>query len=109
VRPFPWLDVYVVPEMIRGRGSGAGRGLAGYTNGEVIRNPQREWIPISAARFLRLTVPLGADEDEKHERDILQIGGQLPTRRIVMTGGVLAAADIFDTNPLREQLRGRSS
>src|SRR5437899_2767575 len=30
--------------------------------------------------------------------DLLQAPGPAPTRRIVLTGGVLAAADLFDTN-----------
>src|SRR5690348_10709175 len=40
VRLLPWLDVYVSPEMIRGEGISHGVGLAGFTNGEVIRNPE---------------------------------------------------------------------
>jgi high affinity Mn2+ porin len=97
VRPLPWLDVYVVPEMIRGGGIGSGLGLAGYTNGEVIRNPAAGMDPYLGRAFLRATVPLGEGRAET-ERDLLQIGGSLPTRRIVLTGGVLAAPDIFDTN-----------
>jgi len=97
IRPLPWLDVYVVPEMVRGEGIGSGLGLAGYTNGEVIRNPAAGMDPYLGRAFLRVTVPLG-DEKQTTARDVLQIGGALPTRRIVMTGGVLAAADVFDTN-----------
>jgi len=97
VRPLPWLDVYVVPEMIRGSGIGNGFGLAGYTNGEVIRNPQAGMDPYLGRAFLRVTVPLGEGRADT-ERDLLQIGGRLPTRRIVLTGGVLATPDIFDTN-----------
>lgn len=93
----PWLDMYVDAEMIRGGGIGSGFGLAGYTNGEVIRNPEAGQKPYLARAFLRATVPLG-EETEEAETDALQIGGRIPTRRIVLTGGVLAAADIFDTN-----------
>jgi len=97
VRILPWLDVYVDPEMIRGEGISGGVGLAGYTNGEVIRNPQAGMSPYLARAFLRATIPLEHD-DEDSEADPLHIGGRQPQRRFVFTGGVLAAADIFDTN-----------
>jgi hypothetical protein len=42
VRPLSWLDIYVVPEMIRGGGIGGGRGLAVYTNGESSGIRRRE-------------------------------------------------------------------
>ncbi len=97
IRLQPWLDLYVDPEMIRGAGIGAGIGLAGYTNGEVIRNPEAGQSPYLGRAFLRATVPLGQDSEEV-EPDLLQVGGSRPARRIVLTGGVFAAADLFDTN-----------
>ena len=97
VRLQPWLDLYVDPEMIRGTGISSGIGLAGYTNGEVIRNPEAGQSPYLGRAFLRATLPLG-QESEAVEPDLLQVGGSRPTRRIVLTGGVLAAADLFDTN-----------
>ena len=97
VRLLPWLDVYVDPEMIRGEGIGGGFGLAGYTNGEVIRNPQAGQSPYLGRAFLRATIPLGA-ESEKTEPGALTVGGSQPSRRLVLTGGVLSTGDIFDTN-----------
>ena len=96
-RLLPWLDLYVDPEMIRGEGISGGVGLAGYTNGEVIRNPEAGQSPYLARAFLRATIPIGG-ESEDQERDLLQAGGPVAARRLVLTGGVLAAADIFDTN-----------
>ena len=97
IRLQPWLDLYVDPEMIRGAGISSGIGLAGYTNGEVIRNPEAGQGPYLGRAFLRATVPLGQDSEEV-EPDLLQVGGSRPAQRIVLTGGVLAAADLFDTN-----------
>jgi high affinity Mn2+ porin len=97
LRLLPWLDLYVDPEMIRGEGVGGGFGLAGYTNGEVIRNPQAGQSPYLARAFLRATIPLGP-ESEHIEPGLLTIGGAQPTRRLVLTGGVLSAGDVFDTN-----------
>ncbi len=105
-RLLPWLDLYVDPEMIRGEGIGAGFGLAGYTNGEVIRNPEAGQNPYLARALLRATIPLGG-ETEDTERDVLQIGGPRPARRIVATGGVLAAADIFDLNRYANNTRSQ--
>jgi len=46
---------------------------------------------------VRATLPL--DDDREHvDGDLLQIGGDRPTRRLVFTGGVLATTDVFDTN-----------
>jgi high affinity Mn2+ porin len=97
IRVLPWLDVYVDPEMIRGEGIGGGFGLAGYTNGEVIRNPAAGMDPYLGRAFLRATIPFGGDV-ENTEADTLHVGGARSRRRLVLTGGVLAAADIFDTN-----------
>jgi hypothetical protein len=97
VRLRPWLELHVDPEMIRGDGVSGGKGLAGYTNGEVIRNPAAGQSPYLARAFLRAAIPLG-DETEDTEPDILQIGGRTPTHRLVLTGGVLAATDVFDVN-----------
>jgi hypothetical protein len=97
VRLRSWLDVYVVPEMIRGDGISKGVGLAGFTNGEVIRNPQAGQDPYLGRAFLRATVPFGA-ETESERPDLLSVGGERPTRRLVFTAGVLAAADVFDLN-----------
>ena len=97
VRVLPWLDLYVNPEMIRGGGVGGGIGLAGYTNGEVIRNPQAGQDPFLSRAFLRATLPLG-DARETVGGDLLQIAGERPTRRLVLTGGVLGTTDVFDTN-----------
>ena len=71
VRLQPWLDLYVDPEMIRGAGIGSGVGLAGYTNGEVIRNPEAGQGPYLGRAFLRATVPLGQDSEEV-EPDLLR-------------------------------------
>src|SRR5205809_5750778 len=97
VRLLPWLDLYVDPEMIRGSGLSSGVGLVGYTNGEVIRNPEAGQSPYLARAFVRATIPL-APEYEDSESDALHVGGRCPQRRLVLTGGVLGATDIFDTN-----------
>jgi high affinity Mn2+ porin len=97
LRLAPWLDLYVDPEMIRGEGIGGGTGLAGYTNGEVIRNPQAGMSPYLARAFLRTTIPLGGDSEDS-EPGLLAVGGRQATRRLVLTGSIMSTADIFDAN-----------
>ena len=96
-RLLPWLDVYANPEMIRGGGVSDALGLAGFTNGEVIRNPDVGGSPYLARFFLRATLPLG-DETETMETGLNQIAGPRPTRRVTVWFGILDANGIFDTN-----------
>ena len=97
VRPFSWIGLYAAPEMIRGEGISDGRGLAGYTNGEVIRNPAAGKAPYLGRAFARATIPLGPGMEDA-PADLLDVGGPRPTHRLVVTGGILSAGDIFDTN-----------
>jgi len=104
LRPLPWLELYVNPEMVRGGGVGGGIGLAGYTNGEVIRNPDAGQDPFLGRAFLRATLPLG-DERTPVVDDLLQVGGERPARRLVLTGGVLGTTDLFDVNRYADSTR----
>jgi high affinity Mn2+ porin len=97
IRPLPWLEIYADPEMVRGSGISNALGLAGYTNGEVIRNPDIGMDPYLARLFLRATVPLGDDIDQR-DSDQLQIAGEFPRQRLTLIFGILATNDIFDTN-----------
>ena len=97
VRPLSWLEIYVDPEMIRGGGVGGGFGLAGYTNGEVIRNPSVGQDPYLARAFIRATLPL-TDTTEAVDTDLNQIAGTRATQRITLTAGILSTTDVFDTN-----------
>ena len=97
VRLLPWFDVYANPEMIRGGDLSDALGLAGFTNGEDIRNPDVGGNPYLARFFLRATVPLG-NETETVDTGLNQIAGTRPTRRVTVWFGILDANGIFDTN-----------
>jgi high affinity Mn2+ porin len=97
IRPYRWLEFYIDPEMVRGHGLSDALGLAGFTNGEVIRNPDIGMDPYLARAFLRATWSLG-EETESRDTDQLQIGGDFPTSRLAFIFGVLATNDLFDTN-----------
>ena len=97
VRPWSWLDIYIDPEMVRGGGISNALGLAGYTNGEVIRNPDVGMNPYLARLFLRATLPLG-DDTAAIESDQMQIAGPLPVQRLTLYFGIFSTTDLFDTN-----------
>ena len=97
IRPWSWLQIYTDPEMVRGHGIGDALGLGGYTNGEVIRNPDIGNSVYLARCFLRATLPLG-DTIEPVDTDQLQIGGTFPRDRLVLIFGILSTTDLFDTN-----------
>jgi high affinity Mn2+ porin len=96
----PQLQAYLDAEMIRGSGISHTVGLAGLTNGDVIRQGSADLGsgPYVARAFLRYTVPLFS-----MHRDTLIAGqDQVPmvvsSRRIELTAGKLAASDLFDLN-----------
>jgi len=97
VRPYRWLEIYADPEMVRGGGLSDALGLAGFTNGEVIRNPSIGGDPYLARLFLRATWPLDGPT-ERRDSDQLQIGGEFAVSRLAFLFGILATNDLFDTN-----------
>ncbi|HZR80530.1 MAG TPA: carbohydrate porin [Candidatus Binatia bacterium] len=97
LRPFPWLDLFFDPEMVRGAGISDALGLAGFTNGEVIRNPAIGEDPYIARAFARLRIPLG-EETVEPSASALELGFAAPARALEIVGGVLATNDLFDTN-----------
>lgn len=100
----PGLEAYFDPEMALGNGLSTGLGLAGFTNGEIVRNPTLSHDPYIARAFLRWTVALahGAVDVDKSEN---QFPETTPQHRIVVTGGKLAVTDIFDLNRYEDSTR----
>jgi len=94
----------VNPEVARGGGIGDAVGLAGYTNGDVIRNPSLGQEPYLGRYFFRWTLATGngTEEVEKGEN---QFEGDRLTHRLVLTGGKLGVNDIFDLNTYANSAR----
>lgn len=104
------LAGYLDVEMIRGSGVGRTTGLAGYPNGDVIRQGTVDLGsgPYVARAFLRYAVPLGARpgapaRGAARTRDTLaraqdQSPQVVPGHRLEVTAGKLAASDLFDLN-----------
>ena len=93
------LQFYLDAEMFKGEGLSNATGLGGVVNGDVVHSGsanlgKRAYM---ARHFLRWTLPLGTST-EKVKRDVDQLPGEEPVRRIEAKIGKLAASDDFDKN-----------
>jgi carbohydrate-selective porin OprB len=93
------LQAYLDVEMARGSAVGGAVGLAGITNGDVIRQGSIDLGqgPYIARAFLRYTIPLGPATDTL-PRAMDQLPGLQPAARLELKLGKLAATDDFDQN-----------
>ena len=109
-QPFAWgaqgprqtrLEAYLDIEMARGHGVSSATGLAGVTNGDVLRAGSADLGngPYVARMFVRLVQPLG---DGKQVDTLTRLPDQLASvhsaHRLEITAGKLAASDLFDLN-----------
>jgi high affinity Mn2+ porin len=94
------LEAYVDIEMARGKGISHASGLAGVTNGDVIRQGTADLGsgPYVARVFLRYTRGVGAISKDTLARAPDQLPVVVSANRLEMTAGKLAASDLFDLN-----------
>jgi high affinity Mn2+ porin len=104
VRLTQGFEAYLNPEMARGNGLSRTFGLAGFTNGDVIRNPDLGQEPYLARYMVRYIVSTGHGQ-EKVEASENQIEGMRPAHRLVLTFGKFAITDIFDVNSYANSTR----
>jgi len=102
-RPIPNFEVYANPEFAWGNAPGAGNGLAGYLNGDLIGQPVSTGTPYLARAFARWRIPLKQGKDqpvgtESVGRAPNVIAGPVPQHRLIVTAGKFAVTDIFDVN-----------
>ena len=97
--PVSWGQLYLDLEKFNGAGVSNATGLAGLTNGDVIREgannlPKRFYV---ARRYLRLMWPLGSQTiDVQSSQD--EVGGREATTRLELKVGTLGVNDDFDKN-----------
>jgi high affinity Mn2+ porin len=93
------LQAYADIEMARGAGVGRAVGLAGLTNGDVIRQGSVDLSkgPYLARAYLRYLVPLGPGVDTATRMQD-QVPGPEPTTRLELEAGKFALSDDFDVN-----------
>jgi high affinity Mn2+ porin len=80
-----------------GRGISEALGLAGFTNLDVVRNPQIGSKPYTARIQLHQIIGL-TDEMTDQERTFSAFGTKVPVRRFDLRAGKLSLPDIFDAN-----------
>ncbi len=72
-------------------------GLAGFTNLDVVRNPQLSTLPYIARLMIQQIIPLSKEKIEV-ERTALSLPTQVPVRRLEIRFGKFSLADFLDLN-----------
>ena len=93
----PGTEILFDAESTQGRGISDALGLAGFTNVDVVRNPDLGAKPYVARVMLHQTFAL-SDETVEQERTPFALAASVPKRRLEFRIGKLSAADFFDTN-----------
>src|SRR5438874_13647781 len=83
-------------EDLSGHGISDALGLAGFTNVDVVRNPDLGPKPYIARIMLHHTIALSGEQAEQ-EPTPFSISKMVPTKRLEIRIGKLSAADFFDT------------
>lgn len=98
--PSPRFEVYVNPELALGHGVGDGDGLAAYSDGDLIGQPNFRPQPYLARAFVRWRIPLQPGKKGSQTinpaNDV--VGGHLPASRLVFAVGKIAVSDHIDVN-----------
>lgn len=90
-------DLIVDFENAGGRGISQALGLAGFTNLDVVRNPNLGAKPYLARIEIHQTIGL-TDEMTEQERGPLALAGRVPVRRFEVYAGKMSLPDLFDAN-----------
>ena len=93
----PTTEVFLDVESAGGHGLSDALGLAGFTNLDVVRNPDLGPTPYLARAMLRQVIPL-SDERVEAERTPLSLATSLPARRLEFRIGKFSVVDFFDLN-----------
>jgi high affinity Mn2+ porin len=90
-------EVFVDFESASGGGLSDALGLAGFTNIDVVRNPELGSKPYLARAMVRQIIGFGDDKVEG-ERGPFALAMRLPARRLELRAGKFGTADFFDNN-----------
>lgn len=91
------LQVLVDIEQAGGHGISDALGIGGFTNLDVVRNPDLSKAPYLARGMIRYTIPLGGGTVET-ERGWFDLDASAPARRIEILAGKFSLPDVFDAN-----------
>jgi Carbohydrate-selective porin len=105
-RPWRGAELFFNPEMLQSAAMSGLHGLGGMSNGENQKTGDSTARLYSARAFLRQTIRLGGNESPV-EAGANRFGGQVSSRRLVVTVGQMALVDIFDNNALAHDPRAQ--
>jgi len=92
-------DLIVDAESVAGRGLSQALGLAGFTNLDVVRNPNLGSAPYLARGEIHQTIGLTGEMVES-DRTPLSLATRVPVRRFEFRIGKMTLPDLFDINPV---------
>lgn len=92
-------DFLVDFESAGGRGLSQALGLAGFTNIDVVRNPNLGSKPYLARGIVHQTIGL-TDETTEQERGPFSLAKEVPVRRFELRVGKMSLPDVFDINSI---------
>ena len=99
IRPTRRFEVFVNIEGAGGGGISNALGVAGFTNLDVVRNPDLGSAPYLARFTVHYTVAL-TSETVRAARGPLSLASEQPARRLEFRAGKMSVADFFDVNPV---------
>lgn len=92
-----YTELFFDLESSGGRGISDALGLAGFTNLDVVRNPDLGQAPYVARVMVRQIIPLSNKKVET-ERNLFSLATQVPARRLEFRAGRFSIVDFFDQN-----------
>ncbi|MFT4113771.1 carbohydrate porin [Silvibacterium sp.] len=92
-------DFIVDMESAGGRGMSEALGLAGFTNLDVVRNPNLGSSPYLARGVIKQTIGL-TNETTDSERTYFSLPTKVPVRRFEVMVGKMSLPDVFDLNSI---------
>lgn len=97
-RIFEWTELLCQAENAAGKGIGDALGLAGFTNLDVVRNPDLGAEPYLARLEVHQTIPLSDELVDNPAQGPLSIRSKVPARRLELRLGKMGLPDLLDLN-----------
>jgi high affinity Mn2+ porin len=91
------MEVLFDEESAGGRGLSEALGIAGFTNLDVVRNPNLSSVPYAARWVIQGTLPLSSETVEV-ERGPFSLATTAAVRRLTLHVGKMSLPDLFDQN-----------
>jgi hypothetical protein len=98
IRLLKYTELLIAGENAAGKGLSNALGLAGFTNVDVVRNPDLGAEPYLSRILIHQTIPLSDEMAENPNYGPLSMRRELPARRLELRIGRMTLPDFFDQN-----------